>query len=453
MLAFVLASLPTAGFGLTLDETVRLALRTNPDVMIARDDVRIAEQDREQARAGYFPSLDFRASTGLQETNTQFSRQRSDTPTTLWRQEGNLSLRQMLYDFGGTSGDVDRARAKEAAAGERAKVSANTIALAAIEAYLEVLRNRELVRVATDSVRSHTDIVGRARARAGLTDDRASAREQDRELAVRGRGDTTELPRAEARMAGARANLEQARGRLRDAEATFLRVVGARPGELAPVPILRAHLPTSDEQAQGIALAQSPSLKAAAKDVEAATAEIDQADARFLPRFDVELSSGRGKNLFGTQGMSTDNTALLVMKYNLYQGGGDLARRRAALERLAKARNTLLQSRRTLEQETQISWNALETARDRLPILSEQLRQSGLAREAYQQQYEVGRKTVIDLLDAESDFSGASSNVVTGELTARFGEYRLLAAMAALFPALGLTDPDVAGSQGGPASR
>lgn len=438
----------TAG-GLTLDEAVRSALRTNPDVQIARDDLRIAGHEARQARAGYYPLLDLRGATGIEQSSTPTLRNQSGTDPVLWRNEAGITLRQMLFDGFATSGDVARGEAREAAAGERAKVSANTVALAAIEAYLEVLRNSELVRLSEGNVREHVDIVSRARARAGLTSEPAVGEQ----LRVLGRGDTTELPRAEARLAGVRAALEQARGRLRDAEATFARIVGVRPGQLAPVAPLRADLPDDEEAALNLAIERSPGLRAARKDIDAASAELQQADARFLPRVDLELAGNRNKNVDGITGMNNDASALVVLRYNLYAGGADAARRRAALERIARARNTLLQSRRNLEQETQISWSALVTARDRVPILREQVRQSTFARQAYRGQFELGRKSVIDLMDAEADYFGAATGLVTGDLTARFGEYRLLAAIYGLFPVLGLSDPDIEGEGGGGPSQ
>jgi outer membrane protein, adhesin transport system len=433
----------------TLDDTVRAALRSNPDVLIARDDRRIAEQERRQAQGAYYPLLDLRGATGIEQSSTPSLRNQSGTDPVLWRNESGITLRQNLFDGFTTDGDVMRGRAREAAAGERVRVSANTIALAAIEAHLEVLRNRELVRLAQDNVDRHQEIIGRARARAGLNENEPIS---ERTTGL-GRGDTTELPRAEARLLGARAALQQARGRLRDAEATFTRIVGVRPSTLSPVAPLRADLPRTDEDAFNRAMDRSPAIRAANKDIEAAQGELQQADGRFLPRLDLEVGANRNKNIDGVTGMNNDASALLVLRYNLYAGGADTARRRAAIERISRAKNAVQQARRNLEQETQLSWNALTTALERLPILQDQVRQSTSARENYRTQFEVGRKTVIDLLDAEADYAGATSGLVTGELTARFGEYRLLAATYGLFEVLGLADPEVEGTERPPASR
>jgi adhesin transport system outer membrane protein len=427
----------------TLDDTVRAALRTNPDVLIARDDRRIAEHERRQAQGAYYPMLDLRGATGIEQSSTPSLRNQSGTDPVLWRNESGITLRQNLFDGFTTDGDVMRGRAREAAAGERARVSANTVALAAIEAHLEVLRNRELVRLAQDNVDRHQEIIGRARARAGL-DENEPITERSGGL---GRGDTTELPRAEARFLGARAALQQARGRLRDAEATFTRIVGVRPATLSPVAPLRADLPKSDEEAFNRAMDRSPAIRAANKDIEAAQGELQQADGRFLPRVDLEVGGNRNKNIDGVTGMNNDASAMLVLRYNLYAGGADTARRRAAVERISRAKNAVQQARRNLEQETQLSWNALTTALERLPVMQEQVRQSTSARENYRTQFEVGRKTVIDLLDAEADYAGATSGLVTGELTARFGEYRLLAATFSLFEVLGLADPEIDGTE------
>lgn len=433
----------------SLDDTVRAALRSNPDVLIARDDRRIAESERRQAEGGYYPLLDLRGATGIEQSSTPSLRNQSGTDPVLWRNESGVTLRQNLFDGFTTDGEVSRGKAREAAAGERARVSANTIALAAIEAHLEVLRNRELVRVAQDNVDSHQEIVSRARARAGLDESQPTP---DRPAGL-GRGDTSELPRAEGRLLAARAGLEQARGRLRDAEATFARVVGVRPSVLSPVAPLRADLPKNEEEAFNRATERSPAIRAANKDIEAAQGELQTADGRFMPRVDLEVGANRNKNIDGVTGMNNDATAMMVLRYNLYAGGADVARRRAALERISRAKNALTQTRRNLEQETQLSWNALTTALDRLPVLQEQVRQSGLAREAYRTQFEVGRKTVNDLLDAEIDYSSGTSGLVTGELTARFAEYRLLAATYSLFEVLGLTNPDIDGTERPPGAR
>ncbi len=442
---FAAVTLPglAPALGQTLDDTVRAALRSNPDVLIARDDRRIAEQERRQAEGGYYPLLDLRGATGIEQSSTPSLRNQSGPDPVLWRNESGITVRQNLFDGFTTDGEVQRGKAREAAAGERVRVSANTIALAAIEAHLEVLRNRELVRLAQDNVDSHQEIIGRARARAGLDENQPTPERS----AGLGRGDTTELPRAEARLLGARAALQQARGRLRDAEATFTRVVGVRPSTLSPVAPLRADLPKSDEEAFGRAMDRSPAIRAANKDIEAAQGELQQADGRFLPRVDLELGANRNKNIDGATGMNNDATAMMVLRYNLYAGGADVARRRAALERISRAKNAVQQTRRNLEQETQLSWNALTTALERLPILQDQVRQSTSARENYRTQFEVGRKTVIDLLDAEADYSGSTSGLVTGELTTRFAEYRLLAATYGLFQVLGLADPEIDGAE------
>jgi len=230
-------------------------------------------------------------------------------------------------------------------------------------------------------------------------------------------------------------------------------VVGVRPRVLSPVAPLRADLPKSDEEAFSRAMDRSPAIRAANKDIEAAQGELQQADGRFVPRLDLELGANRNKNVDGVTGMNNDATAMLVLRYNLYAGGADVARRRAALERISRAKNAVQQARRNLEQETQLSWNALTTALERLPVLQDQVRQSTSAREAYRTQFEVGRKTVIDLLDAEADYAGASSGLVTGELTARFAEFRLLAATYGLFEVLGLASPEIDGAERPPGAR
>src|SRR5690348_13819246 len=93
---FVLCA-TTGALGLTLEEVVRAALNTNPDILLPRDDVRIAEQETRQAQAGYYPSLDLRGATGPQRVDNPTNRSNADYGTTLWRSEAGVTLRQMLY--------------------------------------------------------------------------------------------------------------------------------------------------------------------------------------------------------------------------------------------------------------------------------------------------------------------------------------------------------------------
>src|SRR5690242_21662163 len=133
-------ALPAAAQSLT--EAVQLAVKTNPSVLSAARNREAADAGIGVARGGYFPRLDLLVGQG---------RERSDNPTignrtvTLSRHEESLILNQMLWDGLGTKSEVDRRRAIADSSAHKVYSSAEDVALATIDAYLDVLRNRALV--------------------------------------------------------------------------------------------------------------------------------------------------------------------------------------------------------------------------------------------------------------------------------------------------------------------
>src|SRR3546814_2932062 len=92
-----------------------------------------------------------------------------------------------------------------------------------------------------------------------------------------------------------------------------------------------------------------------------------------MPLFDLELSANSNRNLDGIRGQDSSLSALVVMRYNLFQGGIDLHRRREFVARLAESRQRLNRSVRVVEERTRLAWNALLSARQRLKALRAQV--------------------------------------------------------------------------------
>ena len=226
-----------AALATTLEETIRAALATNPEVGVVAADREAIEQELRQARAEYLPSIDVRGAAGPEYTDSPITRNRNDGDdgsTTLLRLESQLTLTQMLFDGFATQSEVQRQIARIDSASHRVQEAVEFIALDAVEAHLEVLRNQALVELARENIEQHQRILG-----------------QVRQLAGQGAGSIADLRQAESRLADAQNALAVALGNLRDAEALYLAVVGA-PAErleegVAPV----AALPESPDASAG----------------------------------------------------------------------------------------------------------------------------------------------------------------------------------------------------------
>ena len=408
----------------TIGETVQQALETNPEVGIVKSNRRAVDQELRQARAGYLPSVDFRGAAGPEWSDNFTTRSFEGGSETKLRSEADLSLTQMLFDGFETTSEVDRQRARVDSAAYRVEEAAEFVGLNAIEAHLDVLRNQEIVRLNEANIAQHERILG-----------------QVRDLEESGRGDIADVRQTEARLARAFDTLATARGSLADAIAAYQRVVGARPGDLEDAEAPVAALPPSPEDAANLASVSSPTVRIAAADVDVAAAEVRGSRSGFYPRFDLELGAGLNHDIDGADGRDNDARALLVMRYNLYRGGADMALEREAFHRMNEARVTLENSRREAEQEARVSYNALETARARIEASVAKVEAQRRTRDAYASQFEIGQRQLLDVLDSENELFLDRVSLTTALYTERFAVYRVLAVVGELLDTLDIARP------------
>lgn len=414
----------------TLEDSILMALETNPDVGAVQANRKAIDQELRQARALYMPSVDLRAAAGPQYTNSLATRGRAtradggDASSTLFRMESQLTLTQMLFDGYATKSEVERQLARTDSAAYRVDEAAEFIALDAIEVHLDVLRNQILVEQAKDNLAAHEAILGRVR-------------QGERQ----GGGSIADVRQTEARLAAARNVLATATGNLRDAQARYTRVTGAKAKELeaSAAPIFA--LPEGPETAAAKAATSSPTVRIAKADIDVAEAELKGSRAGYYPRFDLEMGAAANRQIDGIVGSDVQAEALVVMRYNLFRGGGDIAREREAFSRVNETHQGLRKARLEAEEQARLSFNALTTARSRVDALAAQKRANAATRDAYAEQFDLGRRSLLDLLDAENEYYLAKSNLLTAEFTESFAVYRVLAVVGDLLPTFNIDRP------------
>jgi adhesin transport system outer membrane protein len=200
-------------------------------------------------------------------------------------------------------------------------------------------------------------------------------------------------------------------------------------------------LPESPEAAAGLASVDSPTVKIANADIEVAKAELQGSRAGYYPSLDLELGTSANDNIDGLKGSAIDAQALLVLRYNLFRGGGDIARERESFQRISEARESLRRAQRTSEEQARVGYNALVTAQARLEALRARVTAQRETRDTYAQQFDLGQRSLLDLLDAENELFAARSELTTAEYTEMFAVYRVLAVIGGLLTTLDIDAP------------
>ena len=333
----------------------------------------------------------------------------------------------MLYDGFATQSEVARLGYAKLARYYEVVDAAENTALEAVRAYQDVQRYRDLVALAKENYVQHKQVFDQIeeRVRAGV-------------------GRRVDLEQATGRLALSESNLLTEASNLHDVSARYQRVVGELPAEaLLPASLGSDGLPPSISEALTLAYQGSPAFNAAVENVRAAQAEAQATDSRFQPRVDLRASQSLVHNLDGVDGRSGDRVIELVLNYNLFNGGSDRALKRQYAERLNEAKDLRDKSCRDIRQTLAIAYNDIGRLSEQLRYLNQHQLSIEKAREAYRRQFEIGQRTLLDLLDTENEYFQARRAYANAGYDRQIAEARTLAGMGGLLKKLGLARADL----------
>jgi adhesin transport system outer membrane protein len=401
----------------TIAEAVRQALDNNPRVQASEQEINIRNEERTAVRAGYYPTLDLTATYGRESTNRPGTRAiHGDEFVDLDRREVGIELRQNLFNGFATTRLSEQQGARVESAKSELTDTREQVSLEAANAYLRVMREQQVLELSREFLASHQAIHDKIKARSKA-----------------GVGKRADLDQAEGRLALARSNMIAAEANLEDARATYLRVVGApAPAQMSMPGSASAAMPASFEAALKTAQEGNAALAAANTDVEAARAERAAAKGTFYPSLDLVLARNWNEDIAGIEGDDENYGAYLQMRYNLLNGGGDTAQEKAAAGRLAKAKSRRDDVQWQVTESLRLAWNAYEAVNQQLQYLKIHERASQRTRDAYNKQFSIGQRTLLDLLDTENELFEARRDVVRAEFDRLGTQYRVQALTGSL---------------------
>ncbi len=406
----------------TLQEVVQNVIQTNPQVRKEVALWRSYRFDAEGGKAAFRPRFDIDLGYGYEEVKNATA---NTLGSGLNRRELNLRLTQNLYNGGQDVANLERLKARRDAQALVVQATASKIALEAVKAYLEVLRAEELVRIARMNIKTHQRILQQIQLRfdSGLSDE-------------------VEVDQAKARLALAQSNLVAQESRLADARARYHRIMGHEvPNDLARPPLNSSAIPPDLEMAISIALLEHPLLRSAYADVAEAKAQYLASKGPFRPRIDAELTKGWSEDANGFNGSSENLQAMLRLRYNLYNGGADQARKDSTGALYQQASEIRNNTRREVIENLRYAWDAMIMAQNQMSYLDKHITLTRRTLLGYRKQFSLGRRSLLDLLNTESEYNTALIQMVNAEYDLITARYRVLEGMGRLLPQLKISSP------------
>lgn len=410
----------------TIADAVTFGVSTNPEYLRNADNRRATDDELRQAKGLWLPSIDLDANFGAEASNNVSTRGDNigDSTDTLFRRQVGLTLTQMLFDGFETKYENTRQQARVLSAANRVREAAELTGVSIVEAYLDVLRQRELLTIARQNVNDHLDIMGQIEDSANV-----------------GRSTQADNEQARARLAAARANESSVRESLRIAEANFIQNVGDPAQDLVmPLVPVDALEKTVDEEVK-VSLHQSPTIDIFEADIKVAHEEFQKSKSNFYPKVDLQLNGRTGEDLNGVRAGDTSASALAILNWNLYRGGIDTANTREHINREAQAKEERSKAARQVENDVRVTWARMVSAGERAKQFATQAAANTETVKAYKDQFDLSRRTLLDVLDAQNELFVSKSNSINAEFVEMFAVYRLLGLKGELLPTLGVAYP------------
>lgn len=412
---------PRADQDVTVADTVYGVLRTHRSLRGMQENRQVLEHELDRAYAGFGPRVDISgyAGAGLLSDTTTRARGWNQGMHGTYGASGRLV--QPIWDGFERRARVRNVQSTLDSVKDRVFDTATTLSLDGIIAHIDLLRRRAIYALAEQNVERHREILAQAKERADLGADTAA-----------------DVTQAQSRLARAQSSMVEARASLLAAEDTYTRLTGLPPSShLTQVPMPKEMF-ESPKAVYELAEKNNPKLAAYMQDIRAARAEEELAESAYYPRLNLEAGpdytnrgsvSDRWVYSFDVLGRAT---------WNIFNSGADVAEKKAALARVRQARQVMYDFADDLKLDIENTWVNYESAQEQYKFYTEAMDYNEFTRTAYREQFQMGTRSLLDVLDAENELYNSSTQAETARGNILVGAYRLWALTGDLLPSLSI---------------
>jgi adhesin transport system outer membrane protein len=410
---------------MSLQQAIEKTMKTNPQILQAAKDREAIEFELRQARGLYLPSVDLEAGIGRRRLSNSTTGTLSSNNDYLSPGDVGVTVTQTLFDGGARRSQVDQQASRVDGASFRVLERSEALALEVTQDYLEYMLQNQIVAAAKENVSFHSTMVG------------------DINESIRG-GALTDADRLQGseRLQAAKARLREALEELEATKIRFMKAVGEPIVNPVTPPSVAKYIPKTLDDALFVANKNSPRIFSANADIDAADAGVRGARANYLPKVNLEGTARVGDDIDGDAGNTNDYQVRVVARWNLYRGGIDVAREQEQIRRSGEQRYALAQVQREVKESVSSAWNERASRGELSGILGKQSSINNQLVGSYREQFKVGQRSLLDVLDAQNTRFNTKVLADTARVASLFAEYKILAASGNLLQTMKLKPLD-----------
>lgn len=409
----------------SMQNVMAVAIDSNPQINQAEMNKQAIEFELEQAKGLYLPRVSLELSAGVRRLENATRRNLGIANDELYPLEASIRAEQTLIDFGRRHGEKLRQAARVDGAALRVVERSEFIALQSARQYLDVLLQQRVVAAAEDNMTFHNSLVSDLSS--GVTAGSISV---------------ADLQQAQERAKAASVRVSEAKEALQNAKIELLALSGLEVDDVQMPPAMAEKLPVSLSEAVGLTRTRHPKVLEAQADVDAANAEAKKEKGDIFPTVGLEFSGRVGDDIDAFRGETTDLLGRVVLRWDIFNGGINQAKYQEMVRRASESRFRLHETERNAEADTRRAWNSRETQTAVFRDLVDQSKATDELLLSYREQFSVGRRSLLDVLDAQNTRFNVQVRAETARFSEMFAVYQILASTNSLLDAFNLTAPE-----------
>ncbi|RYD44485.1 MAG: agglutination protein [Sphingomonadales bacterium] len=409
----------------SMQNVMAVAIDSNPQINQAEMNKQAIEFELEQAKGLYLPRVTLEMSAGVRRLENATRRNLGIANDELYPLEAGIRAEQTLIDFGRRHGEKLRQAARVDGAALRVVERSEFIALQSARQYLDVLLQQRVVAAAEDNMTFHNSLVSDLSS--GVTAGSISV---------------ADLQQAQERAKAASVRVSEAKEALQNARIELLALSGLEVEDVQMPPAMAEKLPVSLSEAVGLTRTRHPKVLEAQADVDAANAEAKKEKGDIFPTIGLEFSGRVGEDIDAFRGETTDLLGRVVLRWDIFNGGINQAKYQEMIRRASESRFRLHETERNAEADTRRAWNSRETQTAVFRDLVDQSKSTDELLLSYREQFSVGRRSLLDVLDAQNTRFNVQVRAETARFSEMFAVYQILASTNSLLEAFNLTAPE-----------
>lgn len=405
------AALAQSSEPVSLQEAITVAVNSHPEIAQAQFNKEAIQFERKQAQGLYAPRIDIEGNAGVRRLDNATRRALNINDEVLYPVEANARGEWTLIDFGRRRGELLRQAARVDGASMRVLERSEFVALQVARQYLNVLLQQRIVAASQDNVGFHQSLVNDLTT--GVQQGSISIADQQQ---------------AQERLQAAMVRQSEAEQDLVEAQITLRTLTGLDISQVQMPPALIENLPGSVDEAVGLARTDNPLVKEASADVDAAHAQASSAKGDLYPRIGIGATGRIGDDIDGFRGRTTDVQGQVFLRWNIFDGGINRAKYQEMVRRASEARYRLAQVTREAEEDVRTAWTTFHTQGKVSEQLATESKVSDDLLLSYRSQFNVGRRSLLDVLDAQNTRYNVQVRLETARFSEIFARYQTLAA-------------------------